>query len=68
LTRNGEAVAVLLSVDDLEGLEMILEILSDREAVARISKSLAALEQGTPGSDIATVRKDLAQNTPPVPE
>ena len=42
LTRNGEAEAVLLSVDDLEGLEMTLEILSDTDAVARISESLTA--------------------------
>jgi antitoxin YefM len=28
LTRNGEPEAVLLSVDDLEGLEMTLEILA----------------------------------------
>ena len=32
-TRNGEAEAVLLSVDDLEGLELTLEILGDTEAV-----------------------------------
>jgi len=38
LTRNGEAEAVLDSVDDLEALEMTLEILGDSEAVARISE------------------------------
>ena len=59
LTRNGEPEAVLLSVDDLEGLEMTLEILADTEVVARISKSLAALGRGEPGADIATVRQDL---------
>jgi prevent-host-death family protein len=37
LTRNGEAEAVLLSVDDLEGMEMTLQILGDVDAVARIS-------------------------------
>src|SRR5215471_844543 len=41
LTRNGEPEAVLLSVDDLEGLEMTLEILGDADAVVRISVSLA---------------------------
>jgi antitoxin YefM len=61
LTRNGEPEAVLLSVDDLEGLEMTLEILGDTEAVARISESLAALERGEPGADMATVRQDLAR-------
>lgn len=61
LTRNGEAEAVLLSVDDLEGLEMTLEILSDTEAVTRISESLVALGRGEPGADLATVRADLAR-------
>ena len=61
LTRNGEAEAVLLSVDDLEGLEMTLEILGDSDAVARISESLAALGRGEPGADMATVRQDLAR-------
>ena len=48
LTRNGEAEAVLLSVDDLEGLEMTLEILGDSDAVTRISESLAALGRASP--------------------
>ena len=61
LTRNGEAEAVLLSVDDLEGLEMTLEILGDSESVARISDSLAALSRGATGADLATVRRDLAR-------
>ena len=58
---EGQAEAVLLSVDDLEGLEMTLEILGDREAVARISESLAALGRGEPGADLETVRQDLAR-------
>ncbi len=59
LTRNGEPEAVLLSVDDLEGLEMTLEILADTDAAARISENLRALGRGEPGADIATVRQDL---------
>ena len=59
LTRNGEPEGVLLSVDDLEGLEMTLEILGDADAVALISESLAALGRGEPGAGIATVRQDL---------
>ncbi len=55
-----EPEAVLLSVDDLEGLEMTLEILGEAEAVGRISEGLAALEHGEPGADMATVRQDLA--------
>lgn len=61
LTRNGEAEVVLLSVDDLEGLEMTLEILGDTQAAARITESLAALNQGDTGVDLATVRADLAR-------
>lgn len=61
LTRNGEAEAVLLSVADLEGLEMTLEILGDPEAVARISESLTALGRGEEGVDLATMRSELAR-------
>jgi PHD/YefM family antitoxin component YafN of YafNO toxin-antitoxin module len=61
LTRNGEPEAVLVSVDDLEGLEMTLEILGDTEAVARISESLDVLGRGEPGADLATVRQALAR-------
>lgn len=61
LTRNGEAEAVLLSVEDLEGLEMTLEILADESSVARITESLTALEGGDSGVDLTTVRKDLAR-------
>jgi len=61
LTRNGEPEAVLVSVDDLEGLEMTLEILGDSDVVSRISESLAALGRGEPGANLATVRADLAR-------
>jgi antitoxin YefM len=61
LTRNGEPEAVLVSVDDLEGIEMTLEILGDSEAVARISESLTALGRGERGVDLTTVRADLAR-------
>jgi len=61
LTRNGQAEAVLLSVDDLEGMEMTLEILGDSHAAARISESLAALGRGEEGVDLATVQQDLAR-------
>ena len=60
-TRKGDPEAALLSVDDLEGLEMTLEILGDSEVVARISESLAALGRGEPGGDMVTVRQDLTR-------
>jgi antitoxin YefM len=37
LTRNGEPEAVLLSVDDLEGLEMTLKILAPTLMLPRAS-------------------------------
>jgi antitoxin YefM len=61
LTRNGEVEAVLLSVDDLKGLEMTVEILADGDSAARIAESLAALDRGEPGGDLDTVREDLAR-------
>jgi len=61
LTRNGEAEAVLLSVDDLEGLEMTLEILGDTQAAGRIADSLNELSAGDAGVDFDTVRADLAR-------
>lgn len=61
LTRNGEPEAVLLSVDDIEGLEMTLEILGDNESVQRISESLRELGRGDAGVDVETVRADLAR-------
>lgn len=61
LTRNGEPEAVMVSIDDLEGMEMTLEILADAGADARIAESLAALGRGEPGADLATIRQDLAR-------
>ena len=61
LTRNGEAEAVLVSVDDLDGLEMTLEILGDSESAARISESLTALGRGEAGAGLAEMRSELAR-------
>ncbi len=61
LTRNGQPETVLMSVDDLEGLEMTVEILSDSESAARIAESLSALDGGGEGVDLETVRADLAR-------
>jgi hypothetical protein len=44
-----------------------LEILCDAKAAARISESLAALEHGEPGADMATVRQDFAGAASPAP-
>jgi prevent-host-death family protein len=61
LTRNGEAEAVIVSVDDLDGLEMTLEILSDSDAVSRITESLAALGRGEEGVELAAMRAEVAR-------
>jgi antitoxin YefM len=42
LTRNGQPEAVLLSVDDLEGLEMTLEILGDTRLLHASQKAWQA--------------------------
>ncbi|MGH3318631.1 MAG: type II toxin-antitoxin system Phd/YefM family antitoxin [Streptosporangiaceae bacterium] len=59
LTRNGTPEVVLLSVDDLEGLETTLETLADSGSLARIKESLEELERGEEGVDVAEVRKQL---------
>jgi antitoxin YefM len=59
LTRNGRPEAVLLSVDDLEGLEITLEVLADGASVAAITESLAEIERGTRGVTPADLRDEL---------
>jgi prevent-host-death family protein len=63
LTRNGTPEAVLLSVDELEGLEITVEILGDKDAVVRMSESMTALDRGEPGADASTVREDLRKRS-----
>lgn len=41
LSRHGRPETVLLSVDDLEGLETTLEVLADAASVDAIAESLA---------------------------
>jgi antitoxin YefM len=61
LTRKGKPEAVLLSVDDLEGLETTLEVLADATSVAAIAESLAERASGAPVTDIDTFREELRQ-------
>ncbi len=58
ITRNGEADAVLMSVDELEALEETLDILSDPDEVAAIREGLTDFEEGNVFT-IAEVRKEL---------
>lgn len=59
LTRNGQPEAVLLSVDDLEGLEITLEVLADGASVAAIAESLAEIGRGVRGVAPADLREEL---------
>jgi antitoxin YefM len=59
LTRNGRPEAVLLSVDDLEGLEITLELLGDGASVAAIAESLAEIESGARGAAPGDLRQEL---------
>lgn len=61
LTRNGTPEAVLLSVDDLDGLETTLEVLSDAGSVTAIAEAMAERDLGAPTTDIAAVRHELRQ-------
>lgn len=64
LTRNGRAEAVLLSVDDLEGLELTLEVLGDQRSVAGIVQALAELEAGEPGVSVDQLGEELQRRFP----
>ena len=46
ITRSGRPAAVLLSIDDYEGLHETLEILADAELRESVRRGLAELERG----------------------
>lgn len=46
ITKHGRPAAVVLSVDDLEGLEETLDILSDPKLMRRIRKAEAEVAAG----------------------
>jgi prevent-host-death family protein len=46
ITKRGRPAAVVLSIEDLEGLEETLEILSDKPLMRRLRKSQAEVEAG----------------------
>lgn len=55
ITRNGRPAAVLLSPEDLEGLEETLDVLADPRRVARLAQAEAELDRGE-GLDEAQLR------------
>lgn len=59
LTRNGKPEAVLLSVDDLEGLEKTLEVLAHSNSVAAITEALAEIDAGISGTTTTDLRSEI---------
>jgi len=46
ITKRGKPVAIMMSVDDYEGLLETLEILSDKRAVQRLREAKRELREG----------------------
>jgi len=46
ITRNGRPVAMIVGMDDIDGLEETLEILSDKRLMRKIRAGMAAVEKG----------------------
>ncbi len=61
ITRNGKPAAVLISPDDLEGLEETLDILSDEAAMTRIRQAHAEIQAG--GAEELTKDEALEHTT-----
>jgi len=59
VTRNGKPAAVLISPDDLEGLEETLANLSDRVAMEQIRESERSLAAGEPTTSLAQIQAQL---------
>ncbi len=59
VTRKGRPAAVLISPDDLEGLEETLAVLSDPELMRQIRESEAELERGEEGVTLEELQADL---------
>jgi prevent-host-death family protein len=59
LTRNGKPAAVLISHEDLEGLEETLALLSDPAAMAQVRESRQALDDGENATTLADLRAAL---------
>lgn len=60
VTRNGQAQFMLMSIDDVEGLETTIETLADEVSVGRIAESLRTLAGGHSGASLDDLRADLA--------
>jgi antitoxin YefM len=59
VTRNGRPAAVLISNEDLDGLEETLSIMSDPALMAQIHESEQTLTNGEQGTTLAELRSAL---------
>ncbi len=46
ITKNGRPAAIIIGIDDFEGMEMTMEILRDQLAMAEIREGEAAVARG----------------------
>ena len=63
ITRHGRRDAVLISVEDLDGLEETLDLLSDPAAMQEIAEGRDAAARGE-GMDAAAVRQRYLRAKP----
>jgi antitoxin YefM len=59
LTRNGKPAAVLISHEDLEGLEETLQIMSEEGLMSQIRESEQELASREPGTGLAELQAQL---------
>lgn len=61
VTRNGSPAAVLISQDDLDGLEETLAVMSDPALLEQVRESEQALAEGEQGSTLTELREALSR-------
>jgi len=59
VTRKGRPAAVLVSPEDLEGLEETLAVLSDPQLMRQVRESEAEFDRGEAGATLDDLRADL---------
>jgi antitoxin YefM len=65
ITRNGKPAAVLISIDELDGLEETLEITADPATMRRLNKARGEIERGEV-LDEAQFRESMARSGRPL--
>lgn len=59
VTRNGRPVAVLISPDELESLELTLEVLSEPGVLEDLERARREIESGDPGVPLDDVIEEI---------